>query len=275
MSPAVIAANPPQDGRFRSILASDRAEPDADVSGLAITARGLQKSFRSKPSLAWRQFPHSSRPVRRHRRPQRVRQEHIAGACLLGLDQPTQGQFLVRRRSADAARTRRDPDSCSRSPRLLAVGQRASPMLKSALGKDSASADATRAGGSPRCANVGLKDRRKRLAVGAVRRPEAARCARPPRWSVVHVRSSSTNRSAALRRADPHLNAAAARAGLAAPEIHRGPWSPTTSTEAVTLADPRFDDRRRGRSPLICASICRVRASAASADSRGRSKGVS
>jgi sulfonate transport system ATP-binding protein len=156
MSPAVIAQT------LRSMedfvdLASDRAEPDADVSGLAITARGLQKSFGPNQVL---------RGVSFHIRAGQFVAIVGRSGCgkstllrlLLGLDQPTQGQFWF----GDDPQTPPERDAIRimfQEPRLLPWAS-VLANVEVGLGKDSASADA-RGRAIATLRHVGLKDRRK------------------------------------------------------------------------------------------------------------------
>jgi sulfonate transport system ATP-binding protein len=155
MSPAVIART------LRSMedfvdLASDRAEPDADASGLAITARGLQKSFGPNQVL---------RGVSFHIRAGQFVAIVGRSGCgkstllrlLLGLEQPTQGQFWF----GNDPQTPPERDAIRimfQEPRLLPWAS-VLANVEVGLGKDSASADAR---GRPIATlrHVGLKDRR-------------------------------------------------------------------------------------------------------------------
>jgi sulfonate transport system ATP-binding protein len=155
MSPAVIARTLRHMEDFVD-LASDRAEPDADASGLAITARGLQKSFGPNQVL---------RGVSFHIRAGQFVAIVGRSGCgkstllrlLLGLDQPTQGQLWL----GNDPQTPPERDAIRimfQEPRLLPWAS-VLANVEVGLGKDSASADA-RGRAIATLRHVGLKDRR-------------------------------------------------------------------------------------------------------------------
>jgi sulfonate transport system ATP-binding protein len=155
MSPAVITRT------LRSMedfvdLASDRAEPNADASGLAITARGLRKSFGPNQVL---------RGVSFHIRAGQFVAIVGRSGCgkstllrlLLGLEQPTQGQFWF----GDDPQAPPGRDAIRimfQEPRLLPWAS-VLANVEVGLGKDSASPDA-RGRAIAALRHVGLKDRR-------------------------------------------------------------------------------------------------------------------
>jgi sulfonate transport system ATP-binding protein len=155
MSPTVIARTLRSMENFVD-LASDRAAPDADASGLAITARRLQKSYGPNQIL---------RGVSFHIRAGQFVAIVGRSGCgkstllrlLLGLDQPTRGQFWF----GDDPQTPPERDVIRimfQEPRLLPWASVLSN-VEVGLGKDSASPDA-RGRAIATLRHVGLKDRR-------------------------------------------------------------------------------------------------------------------
>jgi sulfonate transport system ATP-binding protein len=137
-------------------LASERAEPDANARGLAITARRLQKSYGPNQVL---------RDIDFHIRAGQLVAIVGRSGCgkssllrlLLGLDQPTQGQFWF----GDNPQTPTERDAIRimfLEPRLLPWAS-VLANVEVGLGKDSASPDA-RGRAIAALRDVGLENRR-------------------------------------------------------------------------------------------------------------------
>ena len=175
------------------------------------------KIVRRQRGAARHRPAHSRGPVRRHRRPQRLRQEHAA-AVDRGTRDHRRRHHRFWRGSAPRRRQGDVPGAAAAALGAGAVECRGRPWPRSRI--------AGRAGARRPGADRSRPRRQARpVAGGAVRRTEAARGA--------GARAGQPSPGAGLRRAarrarcaDAYLDAAAAGAGLARPGLYRGSRHP-------------------------------------------------
>ena len=223
-------------------IAARRACPDRSAARIAhrpaapsAFAFPRRRQALRRQARARRHRPRSAGgPVPRHHRQERLRQEHPAPAARRS------GPADVRdaRSTATAARTAQPTRIMFQEPRLLPWARVVDNVAVGLTGLARGDEARERALGDAR--RGGPRRPRRRLAVGAVGRPAAARRS-GPRAGRPAANPGPRRAARRARRADPHRDAGSAGAHLAEASSSPRCWSPTTSP-------------RRSRSPTAWSS---------------------
>ena len=191
-----------------------RRGAEALLRGLSLTIRGLRKSFGDNEVL---------RGIDLHI----PAGQFVAIVGRSGCGKSTLLRLIAGLESATAGTIgfgeearEQDVRVMFQEPRLLPWA-RVLSNVEVGLGRERASADA-QARAEDALVEVGLGDKRRTMAFGAVRRAEAARGA-GARAGQPAARAGLRRAARRARRADADLDAAAARAGLARPGLYRDP----------------------------------------------------